>query len=113
MTQNMLYYDKQKFRAQELYPEKSLSLAYVLLFLLGIFGAHRFYLGKYGTAVTQLVLTILGFLTAFFTFGLLIWIVFIWVLIDIYHVYQIIKQQNHNAKQSQFDYLESVFSSND
>lgn len=33
--------------------KKSMALAYVFLIFLGTFGAHRFYVGKKGTAITQ------------------------------------------------------------
>ena len=43
---------------------KSSGIAYVLWFFLGCFGAHRFYLGKTGSAVAQVVLWIGGILLA-------------------------------------------------
>ncbi|MFQ6778186.1 MAG: NINE protein [Alphaproteobacteria bacterium] len=52
---------------------KSRLVAFLLAFLVGIFGAHRFYLGKTGTAITQLVLTLT-------LFGMII--SGIWALID-------------------------------
>lgn len=36
------------------YPEKSLFLAYVLWFFLGILGIHQFYLGKWGRGLLYL-----------------------------------------------------------
>ena len=42
---------------------KSRLATTLLAFFLGSFGAHRFYLGKIGTAVTMLVLTIIGYAT--------------------------------------------------
>jgi len=39
-------------------PSKSRSTAILLCLFLGGFGAHRFYTGKIGTAITQLLLTI-------------------------------------------------------
>lgn len=47
--------------------EKRILPAFLLCFFLGIFGAHRFYVGKIGTGILQLV-TLGGF--------------FIWALID-------------------------------
>jgi TM2 domain-containing membrane protein YozV len=35
--------------------DKRILPAFLLCFLLGIFGAHRFYVGKSGTAVLQIV----------------------------------------------------------
>lgn len=37
------------------YSEKSRLVALLLCFFLGVFGAHRFYVGKVGTGVLQLV----------------------------------------------------------
>ncbi len=38
--------------------KKSLAVTYVLWGIVGLFGAHRFYLGETGTAVAQLILTL-------------------------------------------------------
>ena len=35
--------------------DKSRALAAILAFFFGVFGAHRFYVGKIGTAVAQLL----------------------------------------------------------
>jgi TM2 domain-containing membrane protein YozV len=35
--------------------DKRILPAFLLCFLLGIFGAHRFYVGKTGTAVLQII----------------------------------------------------------
>ena len=35
--------------------DKKILPAFLLCFLLGIFGAHRFYVGKVGTGILQLV----------------------------------------------------------
>lgn len=45
-----------------------MSVAYILWFFLGGLGGHRFYLGKTGSAVGLLILTLI---TAVFTFGIL------------------------------------------
>lgn len=37
------------------YSEKSLGIAYLLLFLVGIFGVHQFYLGKVGRGIGYLL----------------------------------------------------------
>lgn len=37
---------------------KSMLVAYVLWYFLGMLGGHRFYIGKTGSAIAQLVLTI-------------------------------------------------------
>jgi TM2 domain-containing membrane protein YozV len=64
---------------------KSRLAATLLAFFLGIFGAHRFYVGRYGSAAGMLVLTILFFVilgvtgTAF-RFGFALAMVNIWAL---------------------------------
>jgi TM2 domain-containing membrane protein YozV len=48
---------------------KSRLATTLLAFFLGEFGAHRFYLGKIRTAVTMLILAIIGYATIIFTVG--------------------------------------------
>lgn len=47
---------------------KSRTTAFLLAFILGVFGAHRFYVGKHGTAILQML--------TFGGFG-------VWLMIDI------------------------------
>jgi len=60
--------------------KKSIGITYLLWFLFGGLGVHRFYLGKTRSAVGMVVLTILGVLTlvvyigAFLLLGLGIWL---------------------------------------
>ena len=54
--------------------DKSRLVALLLCVLIGVLGVHRMYVGKYGTGVTQLLLTITGV-------GMII--TGIWVLIDL------------------------------
>lgn len=56
---------------------KSRLVTFLLAFFLGMFGAHRFYAGKTGTAVMQLILTVT-------VFGMLIsspWVFVDWIVI--------------------------------
>ncbi|MDT8327665.1 MAG: TM2 domain-containing protein [Roseovarius sp.] len=61
--------------------KKSIGITYLLWLLFGGLGIHRFYLGKTGSAIGMLVLTILGVLTlaiyigAFLLIGLGIWLI--------------------------------------
>ncbi len=61
--------------------KKSMGLAYLLWFFVGMFGAHRFYLGRTGSGVAQLILCILGWATlvayvgAFMLGGVAIWVI--------------------------------------
>ena len=51
---------------------KTWTVAFLLCFFLGLFGAHRFYLNKNGTAVTMLLLSI-------FVIGLPVTLVWYWI----------------------------------
>jgi len=62
---------------------KSRLAATLFAFFLGEFGAHRFYIGKIGTAVVMLVLAIIGIATVWFFVGIAFLVaVGIWALID-------------------------------
>jgi TM2 domain-containing membrane protein YozV len=66
--------------------KKTALVAYLLWFFLGLFGAHNFYLGRIGVAVTQLILslTIVGMV-----------ITIIWVLVDAFLIPGWIRRQNN------------------
>ncbi len=62
---------------------KTKATAAILAFFLGTLGIHRFYAGKIGTGIVQLILTIIGYATLLFVVGyFLIVAVGLWVLID-------------------------------
>lgn len=62
----------------------STAVAYLLALFLGCFGAHRFYLGRTGSAIAQLILTIT-------IIGLLV--TGIWVLVDLFLIPGMIRQK--------------------
>ncbi|TNC52834.1 TM2 domain-containing protein [Rubellimicrobium rubrum] len=63
--------------------KKSTGATYALWFFVGFLGGHRFYLGRTGSAVAQLVLTVLGWLTLVLGIGLVFLLaVGVWVLVD-------------------------------
>ena len=70
-------------RVTNISPKSRLAVS-LLAWFLGIFGAHRFYLGKIGTAVAMLLLSIVGWSTIwFFGIGLVFLIpVSIWAFVD-------------------------------
>lgn len=66
--------------------KKSLIIAYVLWFFLGIFGVHRFYVGKTITGLVMLILGLICGLLTLISFGTLSFItmapITIWWFID-------------------------------
>ena len=66
---------------------KNMIVAYILWYFLGIVGGHRFYMGKIGTAVTQLILslTVVGLI-----------VTGIWWIVDAFLVHTWVKR--HNAE---------------
>ncbi len=61
--------------------KKDVGITYLLWFFLGVFSAHRFYLGKTGTALLQM-----------FTLGGL----GVWLLIDVFLIPSMVREYNRN-----------------
>lgn len=69
---------------------KSVGISYLLWFFLGGLGVHRFYLGRNGSAIAQLLLGLLGWIPLFMG-----WIVLgIWVLVDAILIPGIAREEN-------------------
>jgi len=66
--------------------KKTALVAYLLWFFLGLFGAHNFYLGRTGVAVTQLILSLI-------VVGMIITV--FWVLVDAFLIPGWIRRQNN------------------
>ncbi|GAA0310225.1 TM2 domain-containing membrane protein YozV [Gracilibacillus halotolerans] len=65
--------------------QKSIAVAYILWFFFGMLGIHRFYTGRTGTGIVQLLLSLFGWATTFLIIGWFILpIVGIWLFIDIF-----------------------------
>lgn len=66
--------------------KKTALVAYLLWFFLGLFGAHNFYLGRIGVAVTQLILSLI-------VVGMIITV--FWVLVDAFLIPGWVRRQNN------------------
>ena len=85
-AQRLMMYDANK---------KSALVAYLLWFFLGWAGAHRFYLGKIGSAIAILFLTLISVPLMYVLIGFVTWaIVAIWLLIDAFLIPGIIRDYN-------------------
>lgn len=74
---------------------KSVVVAYLLWWFLGGLGLHRFYLRHPKTAITQLLMLIIGIVTAFIIVGYFILAALaIWWLIDAFLTYQYVEEEN-------------------
>lgn len=76
--------------------KKSAGVSYLLWFFTGGVGGHRFYLGRTGSAVAQLILSILGWLLILAAgLGLLFLIPLgIWLLVDLFLIPGIVSSRN-------------------
>jgi TM2 domain-containing membrane protein YozV len=86
--QRQMYFDAMK---------KSMGVAYLLWFFLGGFGAHRFYLGRTGSATFIVLCTLLSIPLMFIFVGFVtIFISAFWVLIDLFLIPGMV--DDHNMK---------------
>ncbi len=65
---------------------RNILVAYLLWFFLGQLGVHRFYLGRIGSGIAQLLLGVVGYvLLAVLGLGLIFLIpLWIWLLVDLF-----------------------------
>ncbi|NMM54019.1 TM2 domain-containing protein [Paenibacillus aquistagni] len=68
---------------------KNMVIAYVLWYFLGLFGGHRFYMGRTGSAVAQLILsiTVIGMI-----------VTFIWWVVDAFTLHNMVKERNYEVE---------------
>lgn len=75
--------------------QKEVGIAYILWLFLGTLGIHRFYLGHNGSAVAQLVLTVIGWATAILLVGFVfLAVVWVWVIIDAFLMPGLVREAN-------------------
>ena len=91
-TQAMMAFESQK---------KSVGIAYLLWFFLGMLGVHRFYAGKVGSGVIMLVLWVISLILTLVYVGLLgFFILWIWWVVDAFLLNGIITRHKTNLMQS-------------
>ncbi|AWB47078.1 hypothetical protein DCC85_20755 [Paenibacillus sp. CAA11] len=75
---------------------KNMFVAYILWYFLGLFGGHRFYTGRTGSAIFQLILTIT-------VIGLAVnWI---WWIVDAFLVHKWVKEYNYQIENRILDQI--------
>lgn len=79
---------------------KNVVVAYVLWFFLGTLGVHNFYLGRNAHGVTQLLLTLIGYLLAFILVGFLfLFIVGVWLIVDLFSIHKVVEQNKEELRE--------------
>ena len=85
-AQRIMAYDAQK---------KSPVAAYLLWWFLGYFGAHRFYLGRIGSATVMLIIMLFSLLLTLVVVGFIGIIgIGVWWLVDAFLIPGIVKRHN-------------------
>ena len=85
------------YAPQSARPPKEVGIAYLFFLLLGGVGAHRFYLGRTGSAVLLLCLWMGGWLLAAVLIGIPMIIAGgIWLLVDLFMLPSMVRQENAN-----------------
>ncbi len=84
-------------------PAKTRTAAYWLAILLGGFGAHRFYLRKFGTAWILLIASVVQALyrldphpTSTIIANVIVVIVWLWVVVDLFRIPGMIHEANRD-----------------
>lgn len=91
-ARRMMEYDARK---------KGAGISYVLWFFLGMFGAHRFYLERTGSAIAMLVITIFSFLLLAVGIGALgLLVVGIWAIVDAFLIPGMAREYNMRVMHS-------------
>ena len=100
------------FRQRVSSMEKTPLIAFLFWFFLGIFGAHRFYMGSTGVGVGMLATAIVGLVTLVIYIGLLILFgLLVWVIIDAFLILPTLRRYNTEVENSVLLEIEAFRSS--
>jgi len=76
-------------------PTKDVGIAYIFLLLLGGFAAHRFYVGRTGSAVALLVLFLAGWTLVAVAVGVVLLVAaYIWMIVDLFLLPSLVREAN-------------------
>lgn len=76
--------------------KKSMLVAYLMAIFFGGLGIHRFYLGRKGSGLAMLLLTVIGIPAAIIFIGfIMIAVVQVWIIVDLFLIYGWVKIYNH------------------
>lgn len=76
---------------------KSMGVAYALWCFLGQLGLHRFYLGRVGSGITQLLLGLVGWATVWFVVGFVpLVVLWIWLFADLFLTAGMVREANRS-----------------
>ncbi|WP_058308434.1 TM2 domain-containing protein [Gracilibacillus massiliensis] len=65
--------------------ERNIAVAYILWFFFGQIGVHRFYTGRIGSGIAQLLLGAIGWFTVWILIGWIpLVVLWIWLIVDIF-----------------------------
>ena len=82
--------------------KKSTAVAILLTLFVGGLGIHRFYLGKTGTGIAILCMTILGALGFLTPLVFLLFVSGIWALVDLFLVSGYVREHNQRIAREIF-----------
>ncbi|MFB8387478.1 TM2 domain-containing protein [Microbacterium sp. NPDC055910] len=83
------------FAPQTAQPQKEVGIAYLFFFLLGGFAAHRFYLGRIGSAIALLCIWWAGWFLVGVAVGVPLLIAGgIWLLVDLFVLPSMVRDEN-------------------
>ena len=85
---------------------KEVWIAYLLWFIGGTLGVHRFYLGETNTAVAMVITFVIGWATTVILVGFLILgVLGIWVIVDLFTIPGMVEKANEKVKLEAYDEL--------